>query len=235
MRLFVAVELPGRVREALTAWQRSVLPGRPALRAVKAEGLHITLCFLGSRPSSELEAIKSVLLELDGFSAPPRLALAGALWLPVRRPRVLAVRCNDAEQALARVQATLSQRLTNAYGYEQESRAFSPHITLARVRARERIAPEQLAPPPALEFDASTLALYRSDLGSDGARYEPVATVQLRHSPTGYAPAEGGAPAQGYAPAEGYAPADGDAPGGDAPGGHAPGGDAPGGDAPAAR
>ncbi len=189
MRLFVAAELPGKVREALIEWQRSVLPGRPALRAVKAEGLHITLCFLGSRPSSELGAIKSVLLGLVGFSAPPRLALAGALWLPARRPRVLAVRCSDAEQALARVQATLSQKLTDAYGHEQERRIFSPHVTLARVRARERIAPEQLAPPPALEFDASTLALYRSHLGSDGARYEPVATVQLRHSPAGDAPA----------------------------------------------
>jgi 2'-5' RNA ligase len=189
LRLFVAVELPDRVREALIEWQRSVLPGRPALRGVNAAGLHITLCFLGSRPSSELEAIESVLLELREFSAPPRLQLGDALWLPARRPRVLAVQLDDAEQALTRVQAALAQKLTEAYGYEQEQRAFSPHVTLARVRARDRVAPERLAPLPALEFDASTIALYRSRLGADGARYEPLATVRLRHSPPADAPA----------------------------------------------
>ncbi len=128
-------------------------------------------------------AIKSAVLELSEFSALPRLALAGALWLPVRRPRVLAVQLADAEQTLTRVQATLSQKLTQAFGYEQEHRAFSPHVTLARVRAHERIAPEQFAPPPALEFDVSTIALYRSYLGADGARYEPLASVRLRRSP----------------------------------------------------
>ncbi len=183
LRLFVAVELPDTVREALIEWQRSVLPGRPALRGVNAAGVHITLCFLGSRPRSELEAIESALLELRELSRPARLALGDALWLPVRRPRVLAVQLADAEQALTRVQAALSQKLTRAYGYEQELRAFSPHVTLARVRARERIAPERLAPPPALAFDASTITLYRSQLGADGARYEPLATVQLRRLP----------------------------------------------------
>jgi RNA 2',3'-cyclic 3'-phosphodiesterase len=179
LRLFVALELPEPVRQSLIAWQASIVSARPALRAVSADGLHATLCFLGSRPRSDLEPITSVCAEIGGGATAPRLALGEALWLPVRRPRVLAVALRDVDHALARVQAALSQRLASTCGYEPEQRAFQPHVTLARVRGRERVVPESLRPPQALSFDADTLTLYRSLLRASGARYEPLLTVEL--------------------------------------------------------
>ncbi len=179
LRLFIALELPEPVRRTLITWQQSVLAQRPTLRAVGAAGLHATLCFLGSRPRSDLEPVTSVCAGVGGRATALRLMLGEPLWLPMRRPRVLAVALRDVDHALTPVQAALSQALANTCGYEPEQRAFRPHVTLARVRGRERVVPEPLEPPPALSFDADTLTLYRSLLRASGARYEALLTVAL--------------------------------------------------------
>ena len=49
VRLFVALALPDAVRLELAAWAGDVLRGDAALRLVPAEGLHVTLAFLGAR------------------------------------------------------------------------------------------------------------------------------------------------------------------------------------------
>ncbi len=58
-RLFVALELPAEVRGALAAWARRAGrgPGHGRLRLVEPESLHVTLCFLGSRPMAEVDEI----------------------------------------------------------------------------------------------------------------------------------------------------------------------------------
>ncbi len=208
MRLFVALDLPGAVREALVDWQQSVLVGRPALRGVEAAGLHVTLCFLGSRPASELSAITGACLEaitgagVEAITAPsagidpslagrpparsepvPALALGKALWLPAKRPRVLSVALQDGDHGLAQMHRALALALSAACGYQPDERAFRPHVTVARGRARVRIRPEPLEPPPAMAIEASTVTLYRSHLGSAGARYEPLLRVGLQGIP----------------------------------------------------
>ena len=57
VRLFVALELPEPVRDALVAWRAAVLADVPALRAVARKSLHVTLCFLGWRWDQEVAAI----------------------------------------------------------------------------------------------------------------------------------------------------------------------------------
>ena len=53
MRLFVALELPPAPRSALAGWGARAVAGDPALRAVAAPALHVTLHFLGERPDDE--------------------------------------------------------------------------------------------------------------------------------------------------------------------------------------
>ncbi|MGN6217756.1 MAG: 2'-5' RNA ligase family protein [Solirubrobacterales bacterium] len=55
-RLFVALDLPDRIREGIAAWGREALSD-PALRPVPVESLHVTLAFLGYRPEKEVERI----------------------------------------------------------------------------------------------------------------------------------------------------------------------------------
>jgi 2'-5' RNA ligase len=181
-RLFVALELPASARDILARWRAATLRDIPALRPVPVEHLHATLCFLGSRPASQIDEIAAACGVVAGEPAvEPRLA--EPVWLPARRPRVLAVRLEDGSDALARVQAAVSSALVAGGWYAPESRPFFGHVTVARIARDARIKPPRLEPPPAVDVHCSRVTLYRSRLGSSGARYDPLSTVELGSAP----------------------------------------------------
>jgi 2'-5' RNA ligase len=181
-RLFVALELPASARDILSRWRGSTLREIPALRPVPVEHLHATLCFLGSRPASQIDEIASACGVVAGEPV-LELRLGEPVWLPARRPRVLAVRLEDGSGALARVQAALSAALASGGWYAPESRPYLGHVTVARMAKDARIKPPRLEPPPAVDVHCSRVTLYRSRLGSGGARYEPLSAVELGSAP----------------------------------------------------
>jgi 2'-5' RNA ligase len=177
LRLFVALELPEPVRDALVRWRARLAPSRgPELRPVDPEALHATLCFLGWRSEDEVDAIAAACRVVMAEPA-PALALAEPVWLPRRRPRVLAVELSDPGGHLGQVQARLSAALAAGGWYEPEKRPYLAHVTVARVKAGS--APAGLPRLPRLEFRATRVVLYRSRLQRSGARYEPLASVEL--------------------------------------------------------
>jgi 2'-5' RNA ligase len=182
VRLFVALELPEEARAALMSWSSSAVSGVRGLRLVGGENLHATLCFLGSRWAREVEPIGAACGVLAGEPAVDS-AFGEALWLPRRRPRVLAVSLEDPGGALARMQATLASALAAGGWYAPESRPFLAHITVARIGGSASVRPSDLPAPPAVSVRCSRVTLYRSRLSPSGARYEPLTVVELR-SPT---------------------------------------------------
>jgi 2'-5' RNA ligase len=172
MRLFVALALPAGVRAALAAWGDTVAPA--VMRRTPAENLHVTLAFLGSRPPEDAGAVADV---LRAVARPVgELAVDGALWLPPRRPGVLAVALR-AGPALGELHADLVAALTTRVGFEPERRPLRPHVTVARARRGERLPATDVAPPPQRSFVPEALVLYRSHTGPGGARYEALARV----------------------------------------------------------
>jgi 2'-5' RNA ligase len=167
-RLFVAAELPGDVVDALVRWR----PRADGLRPLAPEALHVTLAFLGWRDEEEIALLAGL---LEGLARPvERLSVADALWLPPRRPRVLAVELGDEDGALTELQRDTAAAIAGAIDWQPERRPFLPHVTVARVRSGAR-AP-RLDPPPALgPFPAPALTLFRSHLGPGGSRYEALA------------------------------------------------------------
>jgi 2'-5' RNA ligase len=181
-RLFVALELPASARDILARWRASALRENSALRPVPVEHLHATLCFLGSRPASQIDEIAAACGVVAGEPvAQPRLG--EPVWLPARRPRVLAVRLEDESGALARLQAALSAALVNGGWYARESRPFLAHVTVARVAKDARFRSPRLEAPPGVDVRCSRVTLFRSRLGSSGARYEPLSVVELGSAP----------------------------------------------------
>ena len=126
------------------------------------------------------------------------LSLGAPLWLPRRRPRLLAVEVHDAPTgetaapALGAVRRALIDALGEALDAEPERRAFHPHVTVARMRperagrAGGALRDRPLPPTPATVFDGEALTLYRSHLDPSGATYEVLASTPL----SGAAPAE---------------------------------------------
>jgi RNA 2',3'-cyclic 3'-phosphodiesterase len=178
-RLFVALELPAEVRRALAAWTREHTAGMEGLRPVALESLHVTLCFLGSRPVAEMEEIAAACRAVADLPA-PELVLGDALWLPPRRPRVLTVQLAEQEPRLAAVQSGLAQALADGGFYEPEDRPFLAHVTVARVPREARPRRDAPAAPTPARFTAEQVTLYQSRLGRGPAHYEALSRIELR-------------------------------------------------------
>ena len=178
-RLFVALDPPDDARAALVDWQGAAFGGfGRTVRLVRPESLHVTLAFLGHHPEGEVEAIREAAFSgLAGLAA-PSLAASGVQALPPRRPRLWALDLVDPGGLSPAVHEAVAAPLVEGGWYEREKRPFWPHVTVARVRAREK--PPRLAlDPPDLAFVASEVVLYRSRLSRAGADYEPLARVSL--------------------------------------------------------
>lgn len=199
-RLFVAVDPPPAVCRELAAWARAAL-GRPGVRLLGAETMHVTVCFLGGRPAGEIEAIAGALEECE--TEPLQLRVGAPLWLPPRNPRSLALEIHDRAGELQRLYASVCEALSGAIAWEPDRRRFRAHVTVARLgrvergergaRGRRRRARSgepsveelgagvetPLEPSPQLSFAPRELVLYRSQLSPEGASYEALATRAL--------------------------------------------------------
>ncbi len=182
-RLFVALDLPEEIRTELHRWTTAAVAEAPAgqLRAVAPDALHVTLCFLGSRPAADREPIAAACQLAAGLAA-PRLSTGRALWLPRRRPRALAIELDDPSGAARTVQSVLARELHAGGWYEIETRPFLPHVTLARVRGRSGVSAVSVSDPPPITFTATHTTLYASQLGPGGSRYQRLHTVALSGS-----------------------------------------------------
>ncbi|MBW2235821.1 MAG: RNA 2',3'-cyclic phosphodiesterase [Deltaproteobacteria bacterium] len=179
IRAFLAVDLDDAARaEALELAQR--LRGRPGgdhVRWVRSEALHVTLRFLGQMdPQRAAELTQHVAREVR-TQEPFALRLGTPHPFPsARRPRVVALEIEPREPLGALADAV--ERGVVAAGFEPEARAFRAHLTLGRMRGGRPPQMEDLDAPRA-ESPVRDVVLYRSHLGRDGSRYEPLERMPL--------------------------------------------------------
>jgi RNA 2',3'-cyclic 3'-phosphodiesterase len=180
-RMFVALDLPGEARAGLAAWRDELVDGRRDLRPVRAEALHVTLVFLGWQDEKAAETIGGAAFEACSGLGAPRLRAAGVRPLPPRDPRLFALDLEDEEGRASAVQQAVSDALEAGRWYRPEKRPFWPHLTLARVKRRERRVPPLPGepPPPGEPFEAREITLYRSTLRPQGAIYDPLGRASL--------------------------------------------------------
>jgi RNA 2',3'-cyclic 3'-phosphodiesterase len=175
--MFLALDLPEGARARLAEWRELLLDGRRDVRPVSPEALHVTLVFLGWQDESAAERIAEAAFGALPAGRAPRLTPTEARSVPPRNPRLFALDLADEDGRATALQAAASGALERGGWYRPEKRPFWPHVTLARVKRRERrvapVPPEP--PPPGDSFDAAGVTLYRSTLRPQGALYEPLA------------------------------------------------------------
>ena len=174
-RLFVALRPPRAIREMLI----SAMHGVSGARWQSEEQLHLTLRFIGEVDRHRAEDIAAALgaiyapavtARIAGVDLFERQGRPHMLWAGVEPHEPLGALHRKVDQLLARV------------GVAPETRAFLPHITLARLnRGSGPVAPflalnSDLASPP---FEFGHVTLYESEMGHGGSRYHPVARYPL--------------------------------------------------------
>jgi 2'-5' RNA ligase len=184
LRAFIALDLPTELREGIVEWGKRELHD-PALRVVRPESLHVTLAFLGWTAEKEVERLGEIVAGLDAPA--PEMQLEDPVGRPSgRRPRLYALPVES--PGTATLQGDLQGRLVAARLYAPEKRPFWPHITVARVRPEGRGSkrPKAVEEPPGplprrllSPFRGVRVTLYRSELQPQGARYTPLAQVEL--------------------------------------------------------
>ena len=177
MRLFVALDTPPEVREALRETMERLRPEARGAKWVKPEGMHITLKFIGHVNDEKADAIRAALRAVHSAD-PVDMRFRGLGFFPnERRPRVLW--CGvKASANLAELAANVEQALA-PLGIEREARAFAPHLTLARlgeggdfaklVRTVSELIAREFGSARETEFH-----LYESKLKPSGAEYRRV-------------------------------------------------------------
>jgi 2'-5' RNA ligase len=189
MRIFLAVFPPPEAQQLAFEAERRMrgAAGAAAGRVswVKLDNLHYTLKFLGelgddgARRAAEgaREAAASLAafdVTLGAAGAFPNAPRARVLWLGLERGA-------EEFKALGRaVDVALAKR-----GFDREKRAFSPHLTLGRVRdvghdwTAALAASTSLAADPAARFRVGAIRVMKSTLSTGGSIYEVVAEAPL--------------------------------------------------------
>ncbi|MEX0990729.1 MAG: RNA 2',3'-cyclic phosphodiesterase [Actinomycetota bacterium] len=179
MRLFIAVELPPEVREAVHAALDPLRDRFPRIRWVPAENLHVTLRFLGELGADRQAEIEGSMLAVARRWEPFELSCSGVGAFPSgRSAKTVWVGLGDPGGLLKRLAADLDDEL--AAGFGREERAFKPHLTVAR--STQRLPLLDGLPPLSLPSEAFTvdrLTLFRSHLGGPAPEYESLATARL--------------------------------------------------------
>ncbi|MCA1561893.1 MAG: RNA 2',3'-cyclic phosphodiesterase [Acidobacteria bacterium] len=191
MRLFIGIELDDRVRTAAAAAAarlRSRMEGADkglSARWVPAENLHVTLWFIGDVADSRALEIDAALR--TGFDASPfTMRVAGFGAFPTSGPlRVFWLGVRAGSENLSALYAQTAALLIPK-GREEDHRAYSAHVTVARIKATSR------GSGPALrrillhesadcgECRVSAVTLFRSRISSRGATYDPLLRVPLQ-------------------------------------------------------
>lgn len=194
MRLFVALDIPDAIRQALEAYVNELRRIAPDVKWVHVESYHVTLKFIGEwrhdvrEITAALEKIEAVSVDINfrncGFFPAPRAPRV--FWAGMEADANLAMLARKVDEACSTL------------GIEREDRDFSPHLTLARSgsgsprpKRHEQASPgmkrlaERIAGMPTPEFGtmhATAFFLYESKLSPGGAKYQKLKSFALKDS-----------------------------------------------------
>ena len=196
-RTFIALEFPSDLQNAIekeTARLRELISSA-CVRWVPVHNIHLTLKFLGDSSPATIEMLKQ-LLSQEALTHPPfEISIRDLGVFPnSRRPRVIWIGL-VAPQMLGSLQHAVDAGAARL-GYEPETRPFSPHLTIGRVRENLSTAELQTIRSGLDGCKVGSIGsariesvhLFKSELHRDGSVYTKLFSAQLM----GTAVSEGG-------------------------------------------
>jgi 2'-5' RNA ligase len=189
VRAFVAADIGPDVRAGLRPVLAELRRLGGPVRWVKEDNVHLTLKFLGDVEWLKIGKIAEVVKQAAALARPFTLRVAGLrAFPPGPSPRIVAAGLTAGVEELRALHKSLDGAMRQ-FGVPAENRDFLAHLTLGRVRARERADRlwEALARHADRDFgeaEVTELILFQSELKPQGAEYVRLATARLASGET---------------------------------------------------
>jgi 2'-5' RNA ligase len=189
IRAFIAVELPSGLKNELAELETQLKKASPpVVKWVEPNSIHVTLKFLGEISEDSIEELMLAIEETAQGILPFQLEVRGVGAFPnLERPQVLWTGVKGELEKIAQLQKRIESN-TEQLGSPRESRAFSPHLTLGRVRdeagPNERRRLGKLLADTTFtalhNIDVDAVNLMKSQLTPGGAIYSCIGSVKLK-------------------------------------------------------
>lgn len=185
MRLFIAIEIPDDIKKEMAEVQRRLKGAGVDASWIRPEGIHLTLKFMGEVPESRAPEIMNSLTNVAGGTGAFRIDVAGVGTFPnPKNARVVWIGVSVETERLAKLQISVEDAM-DGLGFEREARAFTPHLTLGRIKyihSRDRWLKslEGVKDIRLPSFEVKAVSLMKSELKPAGAEYLEMGRVELQ-------------------------------------------------------
>ena len=184
-RIFIAIHISDETREEAANYIKRMserFPRAP-VKWELPEKLHLTVKFLGSTEESAVSDVIELVIRNVEDSHPFDISIGNTGLFPSEKsPRVLWLGVSEPTSTLKDLAARIEKDCA-AIGFEPETRAFKPHLTLARIRDHRHAgeigmahAANEFGP---LRFSCDRFVIYESHLGRSGSAYERLHTAKF--------------------------------------------------------
>lgn len=181
-RIFIAINLPEEVKKELSSFQEKLghlFENNNVIRWTKKDNIHITLLFLGYITDQELLEVSKSIKEIVKNHKPLLVDINKVCYGPPKKmpPRMVWAQGQKSSE-LTSLKADFEKLISS------ENKAFSPHITLGRIKQWEwkSIEPEErpeIDEDISLSFEADSIEIMESKLKSGGPEYTILESVKL--------------------------------------------------------
>jgi 2'-5' RNA ligase len=187
-RSFFAVELSAEIAAGVRRIQGELTEHTAGVRWVRPEGIHLTLKFLGEVDPDLIEGIVRKAAELVHGLGPFTVGIRGGGGFPsAKNPRVIWIGVEDPKGILKQLQAQVEGGMEEL-GFTKEGRAYTPHLTVGRLRSgkgRGTVAQalDAIRASDLGSMEVREIILFRSHLKPTGAEYTKLGSFPLEAAP----------------------------------------------------
>lgn len=184
-RIFIAIDISDEARGSVGKYTAELRSSFPDVRVgwERADKLHVTLKFLGNVDEDLVRRVEKAIAGVVPRHRPFIAEISGTGIFPGRRdPRILWLGMRRGRDEMVSLGTDIEKALEQL-GFITEPRAFSPHLTIGRIREPRKgmdlakVHLGSLFPP--VEFTVPHVTIYESVLGPNGSVYSAISRKAL--------------------------------------------------------